>query len=322
MNKGRVAILYREFLLGALITVSLFVLVALSPMVGSIIGLFIPLPIIYFYGKMGRFPAVAIFGIAVVLATMILKVLGIQDGLYFFLVIGSIGILLPEMLKRGYGIEKTIIYSSLAVLTLGVVFLLQYSLRVEKSILDLIETYIADNISYTVKVYSDFGYSTDEIEYIRENGPEITKAIISLLPGIISSGTIFLVWANAIWMRQLFGKDEMPFPDFGDLSLWKLPDWLVWFLIVSGGMILLPQEWVKATGFNLLILFVSVYLIQGLTIASFFFKRKSIPIFLRLLFYFMIIIEKFLILFVAAVGLFDIWIDFRRINRPIKDSSG
>ena len=109
------------------------------------------------------------------------------------------------------------------------------------------------------------------------------------------------------------------FPEFGDLTLWKAPEKLVWLLITSGLMMLAPVEILETVGINLLILCCLVYLFQGLAIAGFFFRCKKVPVFFRWLFYMLIVVQQYMVILVIAFGLFDIWIDFRKRIAGITD---
>jgi uncharacterized protein YybS (DUF2232 family) len=116
------------------------------------------------------------------------------------------------------------------------------------------------------------------------------------------------------------GRDPA-FPDFGDLACWRMPDWVVWLVIAAGAMMIVPEEIVKIIGLNTLIVLLFLYLLQGLSIVQFFFKKKNIPRYLRALFYALIVLYQYLLVFISAIGLFDIWVDFRKMNRPAKDTT-
>ena len=71
----------------------------------------------------------------------------------------------------------------------------------------------------------------------------------------------------------------------------------------------------------MLIVVLFLYLLQGLSIVQFFFRQKNIPRYLRALFYALIVLYQYLLVFVSALGLFDIWVDFRKMNRPASDTT-
>jgi uncharacterized protein YybS (DUF2232 family) len=314
-------ILIKEFVLGVGITALFFILLALSPAIGLAAGFVTPLLIAYFYTRLGRPRGLLYFASSVFVAWFTLQYAGVEGAVSFFVVIGALGVLLPEFMRRNWGIEKTIMASVASLLTIVLALLLYYSWKLATPAMQLIETHIHESLQHSIKFYAEFGMSSEQIETIKENAPEITKTILSLFPSIVVVGASFFAWVNVLMMRSLFQKTRTPCPDYGDLARWKIPDWLVWFVIASGGMILLPQTELKMVGVNGLIIFLFAYLLQGFSIVHFFFKKKSVPRYLRTIFYFFLFVYQSLFLVVAAIGLFDIWIDFRKMNRPLKDST-
>jgi uncharacterized protein YybS (DUF2232 family) len=317
----RRSILVRDFVLGVGITALFFVLLALSPMLGFAIGFITPVPVAHFYNRLGRRQGLLYFAASVLSAWAALRFSGIEADASFFVVIGALGVLLPELMRRNWGIEKTVIAAVASLVTLTVALLITFSWHLATPVLQLIETHVQESLKYSLQFYGEFGMPQEQIESIRENIPGITTTILGLLPSIGVVSASFFAWINVLLMRSLFRKTQVPCPDYGDLARWKIPEWLVWFVIASGGMMLLPMTEIKLVGFNGLIILLFVYLLQGFSIVDFFFKKKSVPKFLRTIFYLFLIIYQSLLLVVAAVGLFDIWIDFRKMNRPLKDST-
>jgi uncharacterized protein YybS (DUF2232 family) len=156
---------------------------------------------------------------------------------------------------------------------------------------------------------------------IRESTPQIVSFFTGIFPALALSGAILTVWLNLLAVRSLlFGNRTDLFPDFGDLSHWKAPDKLVWLFIVSGAMTLAPAGKLDIIGVNLLIICCLIYLFQGMAITAFFFRQRKIPRLLRALFYILIMVQQYMVILVIALGLFDIWIDFRKRITGIKDA--
>ena len=320
LMEERRPVLVKEFVLGVGITALFFTLLALSPALGLAAGFVTPLPVAYFYTRLGRSLGLLYFASSVLIAWFSLQYAGVEGEASFFIVIGALGVLLPEFMRRNWSIEKTVMASAASLLTLVLALLLYYSLRLATPALQLIETHIHDSLQQSISFYAEFGMSPEQIESVKENASEITNTILGLFPSLVVVGASFFAWINLLMMRYLFQKTRTPCPDYGDLARWKIPDWLVWFVIASGGMMLLPMPEINMVGFNGLIIFLFVYLLQGFSIVHFFFKKKSVPRFLRTIFYLFLFVYQSLLLVVAVVGLFDIWIDFRKMNRPLKDS--
>lgn len=319
MTEERRSIPVADFVLGAGITALCFILLALSPLLGLAIGFLTPLPIAHFYTRLGRLTGLLSFGAAVLVAWAALRFGGVEPEASLFVVIGALGVLLPEFMRRNWGIEKTVLAATASLVTLLLAVLLFFSWQLGIPALQLMETHIRESLKYSIEYYAEFGMPADQVESIRENIPGITTTLLGLFPSLVTVSAAFFAWVNVLLMRSLFQKTQVPCPDYGDLSRWKVPDGLVWFVIASGGMMLLPVEEVRLVGFNGLIIFLFVYLLQGFSIVDFFFKKKSVPKFLRTVFYLFLFVYQSLLLVVAAVGLFDLWIDFRKMNRPLRD---
>jgi len=180
---------------------------------------------------------------------------------------------------------------------------------------------VGDSIKYSIALYEEIGLPQDQIDALREGAPEVAGWIVNHGAALFLTSTTFFIWLNVLGMRLFFQGRDPAFPDFGDLACWKMPDWVVWFVIAVGVMMIVPEEIVQIIGLNGLIILLFLYLLQGLSIVQFFFRKKNIPRYLRALFYTLIILYQYLLVFISAIGLFDIWVDFRKMNSPVKDTT-
>lgn len=101
-------------------------------------------------------------------------------------------------------------------------------------------------------------------------------------------------------------------PPLDDWSRWAAPEPLVFVLVLGGAVLLLGMPAATTLGLNLLLVVGVVYFLQGLAIVGFFFRAKRVPLVLRVAGYLLIGAQQLLALVVAAVGLADLWVDFRR----------
>ena len=293
--------------------------VVLIPFIGPVAITMTPLPILYFFFRLGRIQGLAALTIAFLVASGILSLLGRPANISVLVMISLTGVMLAEVLQRRYSIEKTIVLASLVLFFSGIGFLLYHAMQTGAAPWRLLEMHIAGLISENLKLYAQMNISEDQIEMIRENIPEITEFFTSIFPALALSGAILTVWLNVLAGQSLLRRHDVGFPEFGDLTLWKAPDKLVWILITSGLMALSPVDILETVGINFLILCCLVYLFQGLAIAGFFFRRKKIPVFFRWLFYMLIVVQQYMVILVIAFGLFDLWIDFRKRITGITD---
>lgn len=311
----------KEFILGTAITTSLFLIVVLSPVVGFVFSLLSPLPVAFFTWRMGRVPGISMFLLSVGLLLAAFRIGGFAENVPFFLVLGSAGILIPEVVKRRYGIEMTVGLSVAAYCALIAAILAGYSLSLDRSVPDLVRAYVGESIKYSIALYEEIGLPQEQIDQLRESAPDVVTWIVQHGLALLVTGVTFFIWINVLGMRLLCQGRDPSFPDFGDLARWKMPDWVVWFVIASGIAMIVPQEALQIAGLNVLIVVLFLYLLQGLSIVQFFFRQKNIPRYLRALFYALIVLYQYLLVFVSALGLFDIWVDFRKMNRPASDTT-
>lgn len=302
-----------------ILTLTLLV-VALIPFVGPIAIIMTPLPILYYCFRLGSMQGLAALAVAFLIVSGILSLLGRPVNISVMIMIGFTGVILSETLKRRYSIEKTFVLASLTLFFCGVGFVLHYALQAGVAPWRMVEMYIEGIIKENLKLYAQMNISEDQINVIRENTMEITRFFTDIFPSLTLSGAMLTVWLNVLAGRSLLRRNSGEFPNFGDLALWKAPEKLVWLLIVSGSMALAPIDILDTVGINILIVCCLIYLLQGLAIASFFFRHKQVPVIFRWLFYMLIVVQQYMVILVIAVGLFDIWIDFRRRITGIKDA--
>lgn len=323
MRNERGGFLNRDFVLGIVVTTLTFLSVVLIPLIGAMVIVLTPLPILFYYTKLGRFKGFAVYGISL---TLVLLVLGFINPnnifpLLFFVFIGGTGIMLAEVLKKPLSIEKALMIPLAALLTCGGCLLLVHGYQTGSAPWLLIENYVSSSIRENIKIYEQLDISSEQITLIKDYAGQIALLLTRIFPAVILVSTSLCLWLNILAARPLFQKHGLYYPDFGDLTRWKPPEKMVWLLITTGGLLLVPFAVVKYIGLNLLIVCLFVYLCEGMSIIGYFFKVKRVPVFFKILFYVLILIQQYLLFFVIALGLFDLWADFRKLIKPAQDPS-
>jgi uncharacterized protein YybS (DUF2232 family) len=261
---------------------------------------------------------VASLGVAVI----DLKIMGIRLSGSHVILLGSLGPILSEILRKSYSIEKTIAYSVVALAVVGCSFLLYYSLSQGGTPWSIIEASVADMVQTHINVYARLGTPAEQLDLIRNNAHHISRIFFTLAPSFFIVGTSFLVWVNILIGKQLFQRTRMWYPDFGNLSTWKIPDPVIWVLIAAGVSFLIPLGLVRSVSINVIVVLLFAYLMQGLSIINFFFEKKQIPRLLRIVGYALIFIQQFLLVLVIGLGLTDIWVNFRKLGKEKQNNKG
>jgi len=319
-NTGR-GFINRDFLAGVVISSLMFIFAADSPLSGFFLFLLSPLPIVFYYSKLGRILGLLLVLVTLVASVFAMEALGHWEYVPLLCLLGFLGVSLAEILRKKVSIEKAIL-ASIAALSIPGLILIAFSIfRTGEAPWQLIEPYIVQTILENVKLYSEMGLPAEQVNLIRDNAQQIATLLINIFPALGLVTIALCIWLNLLAARTIFYRQRLYFPDFGDLAKWKAPERLVWLVIGSGGMLLIPYDRVAYVGLNLLILCLFVYLLQGLAIVSFFFRTKNIPVILRSIFYALLIFQQIFILLVIAVGLFDLWLDFRKFNTTTMNGS-
>jgi uncharacterized protein YybS (DUF2232 family) len=296
---------------GAILTFT-FLFAALADSVGPIFVTLTPLPIFYYCSRLGRLRGLMLLSVSYLAAFAILGLMGHRANQPLILTIGFTGVLLSEILKRYVSVEKTFLLASSALFCCGAGLVLYYSFHAGIAPWQMVKLHVSDIVRENIKLSAQLNIPEEQIGLLRENVPQIIRFLTGIFPSLAFSGIVFVVWANLLVGRLLFRINGIAFPDFGDLAAWKSPEKLVWILIAAGIMLLLPIEDVAIVGMNLLILCSLIYLFQGLAIVAFFFRHKRVPLFFQWLIYALFAVQLYLLIIVIALGLFDIWVDFRK----------
>jgi len=316
IQRGNGAVL--NMLPGAVaVTTGVFTVSAVMAMFNALGGIVAPLPLLYYYSRMGRMRGVAIFVLSAVIATIAVNALGLRVPFIYFVLYGMAGPVLSEALRKNYSIEKTIGVSSLVVIVSGVAVLAVYSITQGTSPWQFLEASIYQMVQKKIELYKTLDIAPEQIEVLRAHAEEIAGVLIGILPALTVVGTVLFMWVNTIAGKWLFEMLGMWYPDFGNLSRWRMSDKVVWVLIATGGTLLLPVTVIRIVGLNAFFLLVFFYLLQGLAVVGFFFQVKRVPRMLQIIGYVIIFAQQFLLLIVAALGLIDVWADFRKVNKTV-----
>jgi len=308
-DNGSVA---KDIATGTAITLFIFAVTSYLPILGFFCALFIPLPTLFYRSKLGR--QVGIIVPAAALLVMAAVMGGIAVDLVFFLELLLLGFMLGEFLAMNLSVEKTILYTCASVLLSGLLGLVLYSNVSNTGITLLVSEYIAMNLEMTMALYESMGVSEESLVQLSNSLEQIQYILVRIVPAMVIGSTLFIAWINLLLAKRILTTKGMFFPDFGALNHWKAPDALIWVLIACGGLLLIPGTSLKMLGLNgLLILFI-VYFLQGIAVVSYYFEKKRFPRALRLFLYTLIAVQQFILLLVIGLGIFDMWLNFRKIK--------
>lgn len=307
----------KEIVRGVAITSLIFVVAIYLPILGFFCALFIPLPVLYYRTRLGR-----THGAAVPVATCLVMALlagRMSMDTLFFVELLLLGFVLGEVFEANLSLEKTVLLSSGIVLGLGAAALFFYAPAVGKSFWALIDDYVATNLQLTVSLYENMGVSEEKIHLISSSLEYIRYTLVRIIPALAAASTLLVTWMSLLLARPLLAWQELPYPAFGPLNRWKVPEHLVWGVIGCGLLLIAPARWLNMLGLNGLIVFMTVYFFAGIAIVSFYFEKKQFPRMLKVFLYALIALQQIVLLIVIGLGFFDMWVNFRRMETKPKN---
>ena len=276
----------------------------------------IPLPVFYYYVSLGRQRGAIALRNAVLLASGCAVLFGILPMLIFSLTLVPLGI----VLSCGIFKEKSPVaagFNGFLVLTLtwllywtGLALL--YGTNPYGSLLAQLDRGLSSGFLLYEK---SAGLKPEILESVRQAVEILRVYIPKILPALLVSALLGTTWLNLVLGTLLLQTKDRRLTPWPDYSEWKLPEPLVWLVILSGVCLLLLPRPLSLLGLNGLIVCSTLYFFQGLAIAAKLLKRWSVPKLIRVLIYALIFIQTYGIIVLSFLGLVDVWADFRKLNQ-------
>jgi uncharacterized protein YybS (DUF2232 family) len=167
-------------------------------------------------------------------------------------------------------------------------------------------------VTALLQTYRGAGFGLDQ-QAALEAIPQTIPVFIRLLPGATLVSLLLITWLNTLVARRFCAVRRLPLPSWVPWSHWKAPEPLVWLVIATGCLLILPSKGMALVGSNLLLGLSTIYLFQGLAVVVFYLHRWEVAPFLRAIIYALLLLQPFATLLVMLVGLFDLWLNFRRL---------
>lgn len=282
------------------------------PVAGSVFSLLTPLPLILLSLRGGR--VVALLGVCAV-GIGVAGLLGPGHAWFFYIQFGLPAMVLAEAIRRQWTPEVSVAVGSLAVVAGALIGLCILAWGAGSSIVDFVTHRLDIAVRDAMELYARMGVSPDEVGSLVGSGEEMRKLLLTASPGLFMAAALLSISANFFLAK----KGSAPVTASGDptpVFTWRVPDWLVWVFIGSSALLLSDLPIAREIGFNGLLVMMTIYFLQGLAITTFWIRRLRLSPFVGFLGVVLLFLQPLLLLLVTLVGLFDIWVVFRRYSLP------
>lgn len=284
------------------------------PLIGPFFSLLIPLPFLYYSTKLGVKEGFKLALISLLFAALLFALLGHPEAIFLCLEFSLLGLVIGEVYRRGWKIGFSVLVATSSVLLIGLMILTVAGLRQGMGPLDLAYFYVETSLHQSLHIYETMGATPEKAKEFSEYLAAVAEVVSKIYPSLLIIGTGSIVWFNMIVSRPLFQMKRLAYPPYGALDQWRCSEGMVWGVIAAGFSLFLPLPSVKWFATNALIVMMAVYVYQGLSILLFFLNKYRVPAWIRFGAYLLILFQQVFVIGLAAAGLFDQWVDFRRIH--------
>jgi uncharacterized protein YybS (DUF2232 family) len=298
---------YRAALLAGLQASALF-LAGVIPFVGQVAALFTPVPFVIAYVRFGRREGFAAMALACLIAALIEP----QGAILLFFSFGLMAVGISEAMIRKAAPERAVIAGTLLPLAALVPALGAYFINLGKNPLQAAEEYVHASLAEAAKLYSGMGLT--EVSSTISSTPEaFIHYLVRLLPGLVIALSLVQAAACFGFARTVIARSQGTGPAQPPFPAWHAPDTWVWALIVALALVIIPEETTRIIGWNAAIVLGLVYTVQGMAILDYYFRKGGIHTLVRTLLHALILALP-IVVCVTALGVVDIWADFRKLR--------
>lgn len=294
-----------------------FIGAQVNPLAYLLVGILTPLPVLVAGRRLGAWAAL---GLALAAVVVLFAPNPVPVALWHnlgFLNLLAMGVLLVALQARGRSAPRAIIITVVALNVIAVLIFLGQAFLQGIPPQDLLAQKTAEVMDTVRKVLGDAGSSPGPL--IPGIAPEEVQSLLQrLLPGLVVTNMALVAWLNVVLARQIasllgWGASGQP------MYQWTAPEWLIFGLVGSGFLLLVPVTAVRLVGMNLLMVLGVFYFSQGVAVVANWFNRLGLPRPLRLIGYPLLFLNPFFFL-IITLGLMDLWLDFRRLHHQPKDA--
>jgi hypothetical protein len=304
---------YRSILIAALQSAGLMIAGFIVPVVGQIALLIAPVPLILIMVREGKLPGMLALG----LATTVIAVLAGGQAVFvvIFLSFGFMAMGLADGLRWRWKPENAVLIGAMLTIVALVVVLTPFLQNTGKSPVTITEEYLRTSIAEAQQLYTQLGL-IDVAQAMAQVTDTVVYYLVRLLPGIILATTLLQAACCYGMARSLLLRKDPAAAVLSEPSLatWHAPDSWVWGLIITLGLVALPNVTVRFIGMNLALVFLLIYSAQGIALVEFTLKKAKVGTIWRSLIL-TIIVALPVIVPVIALGVIDIWADFRKVRK-------
>ncbi len=303
MNQRRVFLIIG----GAAATLLLITAAEKLPLFSLLLSLLAPFPAAYVHMAGGLFPGA---GVIALCATVLTALGGLGEAGSYLFQFGIGSFILPFLLKKKWPWDRAVAMTLAIVVLTSFLTLTGYALYNNENVGHLVGSYVQEQLEQARQLALETDFSSEqreELNFVLEKAGGFIQKAYPALALVTNGGALLfvLLLLNRIpaMAREIQGAA---------FRSWSVSPWLIWILIAGGFGLFLGTGPVEVVALNILVFLLPVYFLQGLAIVAFYFWKKKFSPWLRAIGYALVVTINPLPVLVAGIGVFDLWINFRK----------
>lgn len=294
----------------AIVSLALAASFIFVPLVGSFTVFILPAPLAYAYLKYR--PAT--------FAVISLMVLGLAGAWGFpvftvmFFGLCICGLALGMAADRKAPDDKAVLWGTIAPIIAVLPFAAAYLAVIGVNPIQHIDSVMNQGVAQSVALYKQMGMSQAEIDAIVPSLKTVARIIEDYFPAITIASVAATSFSAWVILKIYARKGGISFAEW-DFTKWRLPDHLVWGVIIPGFLLIPDVPVLRIISGNVLAIFAVPYIFLGIALLVHLFDKYKLSPFLRVVIYIVIAIQPILAALVWVAGFFDTWADFRKIRK-------
>jgi uncharacterized protein YybS (DUF2232 family) len=298
----------------AIVLTSLFCgLPAISP-VFDLLRTFIPLAAFYFSVTQGQKAGHHICLVSFIIAGLVSLFARDIGNAIFPLTLFPVGFILAWAMEK----RKTVAWAGLSATLLvllgwvigGLLFWQSTGLNPYTEGLAAMDQAFA-TMAETYKTSGNF--PPDVVAEIERGIDQARQKLPRIFPALLVMSAIFISWLNLALGNRLIERHAPKQTVWPPYRFWRLPENLVWLLILAGFFMIMPVSALKTIGLNSILILGCIYFFQGLAVLFAMLARWDAPRPIRVFIFIFIFIQTYSIVLLAVLGIIDTWKDLGNI---------
>ena len=216
------------------------------PPLGVLVGVLIPVPLVFIYVQLGRRPGVIL--LALVFGVMF-TLMGPKQAVLFFTEYAVLAGVMAETIRFRLPFDKCILFSTLFSATLSIILLFFIFTDRESTLTEFFQQQIDGHFKQSMEALKGMGDKPEDLKAMQEFADRTSGVLAQSYPSFIIIGTFITAVINYYAARFLWGRiygSGLFHP--ARFSEWAVPDQTVWVFIGSGALCFLADGTLGVAG--------------------------------------------------------------------------